>query len=29
MPFLISDFVRVLLLLFFPALTIFALRFVN
>jgi C4-dicarboxylate transporter DctM subunit len=28
-PFLISDFVRVLLLLFFPALTIFAIRFVN
>lgn len=29
MPFLISDIVRVLLLLFFPALTLFALRFVN
>ena len=28
-PFLISDLVRVLLLLFFPALTIFAIRFVN
>jgi tripartite ATP-independent transporter DctM subunit len=28
-PFLISDIVRVLLLLFFPALTLFALRFVS
>ena len=28
-PFLFSDVVRVLLLLFFPALTIFAIRFVH
>jgi C4-dicarboxylate transporter DctM subunit len=28
-PFLLSDIVRVILLLFFPALTLFAVRFVN
>jgi C4-dicarboxylate transporter DctM subunit len=28
-PFLISDIVRIILLMFFPALTLFALRFVN
>jgi len=28
-PFLVSDFVRVLLLLFFPVLTLWALRFVS